>query len=280
MTTVLPPEAGLPVGVVAEDQKLEAAHENAAAALARLRWHWTMDQDNVFDLVSTHEYAKAVGRSQTIIYRYAKGYKNYMVFKESKKPITITEAIARAAFSAEKQTAIDALANAAGEPFQTAARSWKKVRDVLAIASNRAEKRGTSFEEELPEAAETMIAEYPKKKKPAPDPLFDKFEALDRALNRIAEFIKLIKRTPTPGVLAEKLRNQLQKMTDMVAEADAVLSGKSVSNVDLKALDALVDKAKPADGQQSSLGLALANLDRPLRPYRPSPDPGAKRLSA
>lgn len=65
----------------------------------------------------------------------------------------LAEAITRAQMSAEKEAVVDAVAQAEGVTFNTARNRHDEVREVRTIAQERAERRGTSVEEEAPRVA-------------------------------------------------------------------------------------------------------------------------------
>lgn len=141
----------LPQEVVEEDHRLEAEVQNASEALARHRWHWTMDDSNP-GRVSFTDYARAVGRARTTITQYAKGWE---IYRRGAPSVTITEATERANVGTEKEVATDAVAEASGRSFESVARRERdEVRVVRDEARERAEKRGTSYEEEAREVAQ------------------------------------------------------------------------------------------------------------------------------
>lgn len=62
----------LPVSVIERDHKLEVEADRAGGALAELRWHWTLDESNP-DRVGFREYARQVGRNESVIRSMANG---------------------------------------------------------------------------------------------------------------------------------------------------------------------------------------------------------------
>ena len=58
---------------VARDHELEAAHEKTSEALAKHRWHWTLDESNP-ERLTIQEYARRVVRGRASIHRMAYGY--------------------------------------------------------------------------------------------------------------------------------------------------------------------------------------------------------------
>lgn len=141
----------LPQSVVQTDRRLEESAERATEELAHHRWHWTMDDSNP-DKVGFTEYARAVARSHTTIAKQAKGYADW---KDNREEISLPEAIDRAQISVERQAAIDAVAKVTGTSF-TSVRQGRseEVREVRDQARDRAERRGTSYEEEVEHVAE------------------------------------------------------------------------------------------------------------------------------
>ena len=143
----------LPPSVVEEDYRLETATTKASEALAQHRWHWTLDESNP-DRVSIREYAREASRNYTTIHAYAHGWKLF----QADRGATINEAMERAKMSSETETATAAVAEARGTSFGHTRQSRPtEVRRVRDIARERAEKRGTSIEEEAPRIAESIV---------------------------------------------------------------------------------------------------------------------------
>lgn len=142
----------LPRLAVETDHRLESATESASEALAKHRWHWTLDESNP-ERVSLRAYAAAVGRSHTTIQRSAQGYL-VMVGTGARA----TDAIARAQMGAETQAATEAVAEARGVKFDSARRTRPtETRRVRDMARERAERHGTSVEEEAPKVAQSIV---------------------------------------------------------------------------------------------------------------------------
>lgn len=141
----------LPQSVITEDNRLEAAEEAASKQLTYHRWHWTMDEANP-ERVSFTEYARAIGRTHTTVAKQAKGY---AAWQESGEEHALHEAIDRAQVSVERQAAIDAVATASGTSFRKVRQGRsEEVREVAGQARERAERLGTSYEEEVEQVAE------------------------------------------------------------------------------------------------------------------------------
>ena len=144
----------LPKEIIEEDRYLDESASIAGQALASLRWHWTLDETNT-DRVSFRAYARAVGVAFATVRNMATGYAAWR--SDSDIAITLAEAIERAKLSTEKEAAVEAVAEARGLKFNTAAQTGEYRREaatVLDIARDRAERRGTTVEEEIPAVAE------------------------------------------------------------------------------------------------------------------------------
>jgi len=63
----------LPIEVISQDADLESAIERDTAALAELRWHWTLNDSNP-NRVTISEYARQVGRVKSTISTMVNGY--------------------------------------------------------------------------------------------------------------------------------------------------------------------------------------------------------------
>lgn len=146
---------GLPEGVVGEDQRLEAASESASGDLAKLRWHWTLDESNS-ERVGFAAYARAVGKAPTTIKQYAHGY---VLFASSERgaSLTIGEAVQRVNTNTEKQVVIEAVAEQYGTTPQTA-RRWHKA-EVRAV-KNAVEEKAEEMEEKGEDFPLEERAEY------------------------------------------------------------------------------------------------------------------------
>jgi len=68
--------------VVRQDHKLEATAEKATNALAKHRWHWTLDESNE-ERMTFAEYARLVGRSRETIGAMANTYEAVRVNPDS-----------------------------------------------------------------------------------------------------------------------------------------------------------------------------------------------------
>lgn len=147
---------GLPRDVIREDRRLELTASKASEELAHLRWHWTLDETNA-KRVSLREYARAVGRDRRAIEKYAHGYVRWTAGDGT--VASLTESIERAALSAEREAATEAVAKARGVAFGTARQNRPtEVRRVLTMARERAEETGGSVADEARKAARLIVA--------------------------------------------------------------------------------------------------------------------------
>src|SRR5262245_43092584 len=102
----------LPRRVVTDDNRMDKGVTAMTEALAELRWHWTLDEDNP-KRVPLKAYARAVGRAYMVVHAYAHGYATWS--ESGDLGTEIGEHIARAKVGAEKAAAIDAVAKASGK---------------------------------------------------------------------------------------------------------------------------------------------------------------------
>jgi hypothetical protein len=144
----------LPTKVVEQDHKLEASASKASEALAKHRWHWTLDESNP-DRVSINAYAFAIGRNESTVRAQVNGYAQ---FRSGGTARTLGESIERAKMGAEKETVTGAVAEARGVQFETARRKHAdEVKRIRNLAREQAERKGTSVEEEAPKIAEFAV---------------------------------------------------------------------------------------------------------------------------
>ena len=149
------PAPQLPQDVATRDAELQAVAADTATSLALLRWQWTLDETNP-DRVSFRAYAKAAGLSDWSIRQYANGYAAWLAARGESAPShpgqrTLTEHINLARMGTERQAAAKAVAKATGRPVSQHAVANKR---ALETARERAERRGTSVEEEVESVAE------------------------------------------------------------------------------------------------------------------------------
>lgn len=148
MTEQRQPMSGLPAEVVQEDRQLEASVESASEELARLRWRWTLDEDNAW-AVSFRAYARAVGKDEKLIREYA--HTHVRMASSAGRGLTFAEARSQAIMSAERHAMAAAVAEA-HETSTEAVRSGRyrselgEVRNAVADEHEKREQRGESFD--------------------------------------------------------------------------------------------------------------------------------------
>jgi hypothetical protein len=146
--------------VVATDHQLEQIADKAGGQLAKHRWHWTLDESNP-DRVPITEYARQIGKPHSAISSQVNGYalwldENMSSAAADARPLH--EHVRRANMSSETQAATEAVAKARGTTFRTAEdKRPTEVRRVREWARERAEKHGTTVEDEAPHVAEQII---------------------------------------------------------------------------------------------------------------------------
>jgi hypothetical protein len=144
----------LPTRAIETDHRLERSATNASEALAKHRWHWTLDESNS-DRVSFRAYARAVGKHEKTIRTHAKGYADWTAGGAAR---TLDESIERAKLGTETEAATEAVARARGTTFgHTRSSRPTEVRRVRQVARERAEKHGTSVEDEAPKVADAIV---------------------------------------------------------------------------------------------------------------------------
>ena len=138
--------------VVREDRRLEAATDLAGEALARHRWHWTLDESNS-ERVSIREYARSVGRGFGRIQAMVNGFARWQAQGDLDVEVTalsLIDCIELAKGGAEKEAATLAIAGVTGKtPSNVSAHMRQEVQAVRALATERAERLGTSVNEQL-----------------------------------------------------------------------------------------------------------------------------------
>lgn len=145
--------APLPKQVVEEDHRLDKAASGSAVALMKLRWHWTLDESNA-KRVPIRQYARETGRGDRLIYRDTTAY-DLLRTGTCKTP---EEARERAQMGAESFAAVKAVAEARGVGAHTARQRHKdEVRHVREVARERAERKGTTPEQELANVAQEAV---------------------------------------------------------------------------------------------------------------------------
>lgn len=146
----------LPVEVVETDHRLESTARRASEALAKHRWHWTLDESNP-NRVSFRAYARAVGRGEVVVRTQVNGYAEW-ISRTATSARSLSESIERAKMGDEKATATEAVATARGAAFgHTRKARPEEIKRVRQIARERAEERGTTVEEEAPKVAQAIV---------------------------------------------------------------------------------------------------------------------------
>lgn len=152
----------VPKSVIRTDQELEGVNDRATAELAQHRWNWTLNELNDRRVTQT-EYAKAVGRSQSVIGHYARGWALYRERMASSPAtssgFTIQDAIRLAGQSAEMQEFSEVIAEGSGRSVAQVARGDNRyeTREIIAHAKERAERYGTDALDEARGIAERQV---------------------------------------------------------------------------------------------------------------------------
>ena len=220
----------LPQSVIAEDRRLLNQVESASEELARLRWHWTLDEANL-DRVSMTDYARQVGVDRTQIGRYARAYQ----YRLSRDPrvTTFTDALELGRMGDETYAATEAIAQSRGRSIRTVRNSYsKEVRQVREVARERAERYGTTVEEEAPVVAERIVqAEQTRRdlaeerKKRLGMRFFEAEGHIDTAQRRIMQLLDLLRDVEFTDEHRELLTHSLAKHKAAVGFAEVALSG-------------------------------------------------------
>jgi hypothetical protein len=150
-------EHRLPQEAVEQDHALEGSAEKASESLAAHRWHWTLNEGNP-ERVSIREYARSVGRAKSTVAAQVNGYASYLLGGVGGPARPLSEEVERARVGAEKESVIEAIADARGLAFKTVRESAPNdVRRVREIARERAEAKGTSVGDEARDFARFMV---------------------------------------------------------------------------------------------------------------------------
>jgi len=230
---------------VARDRELEAAHDKASEELAEHRWHWTLDESNA-ERVPLREYARQVGRSLKSIQRQAHGYAAWREVTRSDRvtpggPQTLHDFIAQANLSAEKAEATQAVAAARGTSFGAAAHPTRRaeVREVLATAQDRAERKGTTVSEELPrvavsrEKARQVASQERRDKQEAKGLFLVEVEGhLGAAIRRLREALALVRDVDFDPEQVELLEHTVETLRTLVRLIDVRLTGSTGTDWD------------------------------------------------
>lgn len=136
----------IPTRVIRKDHELEAEATTSTEALAKHRWHQTLDPKG--PQYGFRAYADAVGRSEKAIRTAANGYVAFIAAATNAEPgtapPTIQDSIRLAHQSGEQQEFTKAIAEGLQEPVARIARGDNLVRPVIIDqARQRAERKGT-----------------------------------------------------------------------------------------------------------------------------------------
>src|SRR5882757_1101672 len=119
--------------IINEDHRLE----KAADELAKLRWHWTLDESNS-NRVSFSEYAHAVGRSETRIRQHASAYAQFVQFDAQASKQTLQDIIDLQNVKQADKEIVSAVAKATGTSINDVRNRHKddieRVRNTVADA--------------------------------------------------------------------------------------------------------------------------------------------------
>ena len=146
----------LPPEVIATDNRLEQAESKASEALAKHRWHWTLDESNP-KRESVNKYATAVSRSRSRVSSQVKGYAAW-ISGDAPSDYTLNDCIERAKMGEETAVVTEAIAEARGigiaQVRKTRGNEVTRMRDW---AREKAERKGTSVEEEIHSVVDFQI---------------------------------------------------------------------------------------------------------------------------
>lgn len=219
----------LPLEVVQEDTELEGRIGKMSERLAKLRWHWTLDESNPAR-VSLRQYARDVGKGFSTIHSYANGYPDHR-----DRDIPISEAIQLAGMSSETESATKAVSGAREVSVSTAKQSRStEVRRVREIARERAEKHGTTVEEEAPQVAEWIVKteqagkQISAERKERLGLRFVEMEAkLDKVKRGLVEAVRLAQEIGWGDEEVELLQHDLANIKSLLHLVDVALIGST-----------------------------------------------------
>jgi hypothetical protein len=145
----------LPASVITEDRRLDGTAAKAQEVLARLRWHWTLDESNP-KRVSFRDYAAAVGRDQKTIRMWATAWDRTNVAGDVPRTRSLTDEFELAGLGERRRVAAEAIADATGMTASNiVAHHRDKIRETISAAEDAADRRGTSVDEEIPRVAQS-----------------------------------------------------------------------------------------------------------------------------
>jgi hypothetical protein len=133
--------ARLPDLVVKTDHELEQAADRASDALAKHRWHWTLDETNP-ERASFAEYARAIGRDERAVRVMAEAYARITATGDSLRfGRTVQEEIQLQSVKQADREVVEETAKGLGISVSTTRQHHKddvsRVRDAVAEATER-----------------------------------------------------------------------------------------------------------------------------------------------
>jgi hypothetical protein len=230
-----PSNISIPQEVIEKDQKLEAAAERSTEALAKHRWHWTLDISNS-GKTSFRAYAKAIGRGEATVRTYANGYKLMVERAVDARPgraLSIQDAIRLSGQSAEKQEFSEAIAEGSGEPVANVARGDNRsTDDIISQAKQRADRKGTDPVDEAKDIAKRrrqtreMADRQRKEKAEAKSIRFVEIEGdLAYAQRRLTNALQVAQDVGFSDEEMELLRDSLGKIRALLTLLDLRMAG-------------------------------------------------------
>ena len=144
----------IPQNVIDKDHELEGRTERSTEALAKHRWHWTVDENNHLR-IPIKAYARAVGRQPKVVRDYATGYAMFVERQGGAgRPLTLADAIRLAGQAEDERAMTEAIAEGLKQPVANVARGDNRTRrDIAHVARERAGRRGTDPVDEAREVA-------------------------------------------------------------------------------------------------------------------------------
>lgn len=232
------PKSLIPESVVAKDHELDARTLRTSEALAKYRWEQVLDPDG--PRYGLREYARAVGRNESTISRFAKGYGLFLDRQgdgsraNTLAPLSILDAIELARHGAETQEFTEAIAEGAEEPVQRVAHPGQRQRRsaIIEQARERAERKGTDPVDEARDIAkrqkqtQQMNARHRQSKAAQHAQRWLDLEALlTRAKRALLDAIKVSTDVEFTDEEVELLRDSLENVKATLGLLDVRLEG-------------------------------------------------------
>jgi hypothetical protein len=151
--------------VIDKDHELDGKAERASEALAKHRWHWTLDESNP-KRVGFSDYARAIGVTDSVVRFYARAHA-LLTERSNARVRTIADALTLARQGVEQQAYTEAIAEGSGQTIaQVGVSSGRtKRKEIIERAEDRAERKGTDPVEEARTIAATEAKAAKAKKK-------------------------------------------------------------------------------------------------------------------